>query len=608
MKKNYKKIICFLLGVILLTMAQPVSCSAWGPPKTEDEEKFLEWYEKHKNDQNAVYTLTGDLKLTKGTKEDPIRLDGSGKVRIDCRDHGMIVNSRVIMDNPDLTVSGNYMFVIMENSADSHLMLKRGTILNESDDACAVQVIRGTLKTSSDPSDRFSIQIIGKNITGIYHGTDEPLVLRQIDVTAKGTGRVEGVKNNRNQTLSLTDCNIKVSGDQEAWGVSNLGRTEVNRCRITASVSDASGTAVSVAGSEISSRDSKIVPEITGMKNTVYSIYDVDSFTPVIGRTGTDLKSLLPQNASVYVENTETKEKSIISVPVIWDASGADISKEGITLVKGRFLTRDLFGIYINSSGVSPVTAVIAVPPEGMFLNSYKILSNGYGRIKGVLELPYPAGADSMILQYSEDQINWKTYTEKNGNTNIIDGQELPKPFGVFSFVFDIPVTTKTFYMRTKVQGNSIFSGTSAMWKMDVDHGAPESSVSGESGGDRGGQTVDQEKSAQKGQEREGRTGDSKDPADHNDKSPVSGMKSGENENVKKGEAAPKQEKKKGKAREKSSASGVQDKEKQVLNAPGRSRRNEKIYDKGNLIAAAIGVILIFGAALLLGRKFFMSK
>ena len=85
--------------------------------------------------------------------------------------------------------------------------------------------------------------------------------------------------------------------------------------------------------------------------------------TPVIGRTGTDLKSLLPQNASVYVENAETKEKSIISMPVIWDASGADTSKEGITLVKGRLLTKDLFGIYINSSGISPETAVIAVPP-----------------------------------------------------------------------------------------------------------------------------------------------------------------------------------------------------------------------------------------------------
>lgn len=103
--------ICLFLGVIILTMAQPVFCSAWGPPKAEDEEKFLEWYEKHMNDQNAVYTLTGDLKLTKGTKEDPIRFDGRGKVRIDCGNHGIIVNSRVIIDNPDLTISGNYMLL-----------------------------------------------------------------------------------------------------------------------------------------------------------------------------------------------------------------------------------------------------------------------------------------------------------------------------------------------------------------------------------------------------------------------------------------------------------------------------------------------------------------
>ena len=607
MKKNYKKMICLFLGVIILTMAQPVFCSAWGPPKTEDEEKFLEWYEKHKNDQNAVYTLTGDLKLTKGTKEDPIRFDGRGKVRIDCGNHGIIVNSRVIIDNPELTISGNYMFVLMENSIDSHLILKRGTVLDESDDACAVQVIRGTLQTSSDPSDRFTIQMKGKDITGIYHGTDEPLVLRQINVTAKGKGRVEGVKNNRNQTLSLTDCNIKVSGDQEACGVSNLGRTEVNRCRITASVSDASGTAVSVAGSEISSRDSKIVPEITGMKNTVYSIYDVDSFTPVIGRTGTDLKSLLPQNASVYVENAETEEKSIISMPVIWDASGADTSKEGITLVKGRLLTKALFGIYINSSGFSPETAVIAVPPEGMFLNSYRILSKEEGRIRGMLELPYPAGADSMILQYSADQKNWRTYEEKNGSTNIIRGQDFPKPFGVFSFVFDIPVNTKTFYMRTKVHGSSIFSGTSAVWKIDVDHGAPESSVSGESGGDRGGQTVEQEESTQKDQRSEGKPGYSEKSVRYKDKNSFSDQKSEKSQNVKKNGSSQRQEKKKEKVQGKKTAPEVQDNEKQTPKTSGWGR-NAKSYDKGDLVFAAIGILLIFGAALLLGRKFFRKK
>lgn len=48
---------------------------------------------------------------------------------------------------------------------------------------------------------------------------------------------------------------------------------------------------------------------------------------------------------------------------------------------------------------ISPETAVIiAVPPEGVFKQLQDSVE-GRGRIRGMLELPYPAGADSMILQ-----------------------------------------------------------------------------------------------------------------------------------------------------------------------------------------------------------------
>ncbi len=80
--------------------------------------------------------------------------------------------------------------------------------------------------------------------------------------------------------------------------------------------------------------------------------------------------------------------------------------------------------------------------------------------------------------------------------------------------------------MRTKVHGSSIFSGTSAVWKIDVDHGAPESSVSGESGGDRGGQTVEQEESTQKDQRSEGKPGYSEKSVRYKDKNSFSDQKS----------------------------------------------------------------------------------
>lgn len=607
MRKIYKRSFCLLFAAMVFVLFQSVSCPAWIPPKTEDEEKFLEWYQNHKNDENAVYTLNGDLTLTKGTEENPVRFDGRGKVRINCGAHGIIANSKVIIDNPNLTLSGESMFVLMENSADSHLILKQGTILDNSDYACAVQVIRGTLQTSPDPSDRFRIRIKGQDISGIYNGADEPLALGQLDITAEGTDRVDGIKNNINQRVSLTDCNIKVSGDQEAWGISNQGKTEVNRCRISAFVSDPLGTAVSASGTEVFSRDSKLIPEITGTEYTIYSIYDIDSFFPAVGRTGADFKKLLPENASVYMENVQTKEQSIISVPVTWDLSKLEPSKEGITILYGRLLTNDLFGVYINSSGVRPKTAVITLPPEGMFLNSYKILDKTKERIKGMLELPFPDGADSMILQYSEDRKNWKTYSEKNGNTNIIKGESFPKPYGVLSFVFEIPVSAKTFYMRTKTAGSSIFSGTSAVWEINTDRESSGSSVSGESGGDRGGQNVDQEDaSAGEEQKREDKTGHFKQSFQNKNKQAVLDKDPEKRREIKKREGTQnKQRGKEGNAHHKKISRKVQEEEERIRNMDAKVKEKEVNKNERNIVFPVISILLVFGSAALLGKKFF---
>ncbi len=82
------------------------------------------------------------------------------------------------------------------------------------------------------------------------------------------------------------------------------------------------------------------------------------------------------------------------------------------------------------------------------------------------------------------------------------------------------------------------------MWKIDVDHGAPESSVSGESGGDRGGQTVEQEEGTQKDQRSEGNPGYSENSVRYKDKNSVSDQKSEKSQNVKKNGSSQRQEKK----------------------------------------------------------------
>lgn len=93
----------------------------------------------------------------------------------------------------------------------------------------------------------------------------------------------------------------------------------------------------------------------------------------------------------------------------------------------------------------------------------------------------------------------------------------------------------------------------------------------------------------------------------YKDKNSVSDQKSEKSQNVKKNGSSQRQEKKKEKVQGKKTAPEVQDNEKQTPKTSGWGR-NAKSYDKGDLVFAAIGILLIFGAALLLGRKFFRKK
>lgn len=303
------------------------------------------------------------------------------------------------------------------------------------------------------------------------------------------------------------------------------------------------------------------------------------------------------------MENVQTKEKSRISVSIKWNLSNVDTTKAGITIVTGRLMTDVLFGVYLNSAGISPKAAVIAVGPEGMFLNDYKILSNSGGSVKGMLELPYPAGADSMVLQYSEDQTNWKTYSKENGNTNILKGETYPEPYGVFGFVFDIPVRGKTFYMRAKVSGDSIFSGLSAVWKIDADHGSSGSSISGESGGDRGGQTVDEEEGHSQREQKRHKSTES--TAENRSVKTAAGRKPRKTQKGKTDKSSQRKITSEDENTQEQQKNG-DSKETSLSKETGKEEKKTESKEKQRgFIFAAAGCILILGGAVLLGRKFF---
>lgn len=127
------------------------------------------------------------------------------------------------------------------------------------------------------------------------------------------------------------------------------------------------------------------------------------------------------------------------------------------------------------------------------------------------------------------------------------------------------------------------------MWKIDVDHGARNLLSAGNPvGRDRGGQTVEQEESTQKDQRVKATPGIRKIPLGIRIKILSQIKKSEKSQNVKNGLL--RDRRKERKVQEKT-APEVQDNENKLKNV--WMGRNAKSYDKGDLVFAAIGILLI---------------
>ena len=151
-----------ILLAVLLFRTMDCFAAVW-PPVKEDEKEFLRWYEEHKN-EDARYVLSGDLWLTLGTEEQPIILDGSGHIQIECGPYAVVAASPVVLDNENLRITETGGIALVVNSGQA-VSLYNGKI--SAADGTGI-LLSGEIRTDPQRGD-FHIEATGESCTGVYY-------------------------------------------------------------------------------------------------------------------------------------------------------------------------------------------------------------------------------------------------------------------------------------------------------------------------------------------------------------------------------------------------------------------------------------------------------
>ena len=484
-KKRWK-IPFFLMVMLGLLFVNTAVCKAWEPPKLEDEEAFLQWYGDNKNNDGAAYQLSGDLKLTKGSEESPLMWDGQGKVTIDCGNHLILAESSLVINNPNLKITGSEYCVIMVRNGT--LTLEQGKIEYAGTEGLILQVQGGKL---AGPSRRGQFTLCNsenaRDVTGIVYGAAQDGGISNLDIVLEGLNKAVGI--NSSGMLTVENCGIRVSAGITAYGIKqNFDTMElvIRDSEVTAAVSEPTGEAYSAyaESGKIYCENSVLVPKLG--EDTTYKVLAAKAKTPVyveVGDSSADWQ--LPAELDMYVQENGSDQETELSIPVIWEMPDSVLDEPGYCIVKGSFDTQRLPYTVINPDGVVPKVTVICVPSEKMFLIASEITDT-----KTKLLLPYPYGAEFLKIEYSADGRNFLTYLPNRPNM-IIEGEPIPEN-GLFLFSVSLPEAQKGLYIRFVTVGESIFSGTSAVWKVGdgASAGIPDDAGE-EQGGDRGGQDAE---------------------------------------------------------------------------------------------------------------------
>lgn len=475
------------------------------PRDKEDETSFLAWYEANKNIDGAQYTLQHDLYLQSGSVHSPILFDGQGDVTINCNKYLIVVESSVIIDNPNLTMKGSGWGLIMMPSPMSDLQLRQGTMDVNSDEegSGVINFIAGIGKlTTPKGGNRFSIIARGQDVTGIhYNGASTSVTLSNLDMYIEGEKYVRGV-HSFDRNVTIENCTIEALGDGDVFGVLGNGsinsdgklvngQVKVVSSQIHASSSNASAKVYSAFGENGTDSDSLSIlePSLLGIHDKLYFIQEQAYGMPhTIIASPQNTVDDLPTSVNVYVREQSSEESIIQALPVKWDTTNLKCSTPGVYSLNGTFDLDALEGMYINSEQVTPTISVICTPNNKMFLHGWEVLDE----TKLHVLLPYPYGANYMELQYSSDGSTFTTYTS-NQEANLMP-LSIYESSGLCGFGASFPLIDKTMYVRVKISGGSRYDGISPIWKIDVSNGKgnmPPEYKGGNGEGDRGGQDID---------------------------------------------------------------------------------------------------------------------
>lgn len=476
MKKFFVVIVVFMSFMLL----PGTVCEAFEEGQTGDS--FSSWYEENKNNDGARF----ELKDVEVCREEPVVLDGTGKITIDCGEYGFVVGCAMTIDNPNLTIKGHGDFVFLSNSPSSQLMLRRGEVNYE---GCGKGIIitGGSITSGCGVADSFFIHASGEDPTAVFLGTRDTCSFQGVRILAEGNGRANGIYGTWGNKTEVRDCSIEVSGTEVAYGIDVNGELVIENTSVTAVCSSGEGQAFSVSGNEVTWKNCRFVPEYS--TGDEYVIIDYDPPAPII-RTGTEGgEAELPRGLLSHVENRRTGEITKLEIPVLWQRENQAEGDNICAVVKGQFNTDGLPGVYDTKADLVPKVTVFTAPDKKLFLISYEVLKREAGKTDLLLLVPYPWEASAAYLEYGEDGEHFTRY-HVAGDPNLIAPQESFIPDWIYGFKVGLPIDADTIYLKMTAEGGS-FDGESKIWKIcrDSDQSIPEG-MGGDMDGDRGGQTI----------------------------------------------------------------------------------------------------------------------
>ncbi|MBU9745044.1 hypothetical protein KTH81_14550 [Lachnospiraceae bacterium ASD3451] len=473
-----------ILLAVLLFRTMDCFAAVW-PPVKEDEKEFLRWYEEHKN-EDARYVLSGDLWLTLGTEEQPIILDGSGHIQIECGPYAVVAASPVVLDNENLRITETGGIALVVNSGQA-VSLYNGKI--SAADGTGI-LLSGEIRTDPQRGD-FHIEATGESCTGVYYSGGGSAELSGLYIRSSGTGQIRGVYSFMGD-ISLADCDIAVSSTGDAYGIYGSGAVSASNCIIEAAAGE-SGHAVSVYSQmdQMTIINCSLTPPVEGAV-TVYQMINNTIPKPLTVQAGTELtQEMLPDTVLTLLERKGTKERIEVELPVQWEASRADTDAFGVTQITGVYLPPYLPYTVLNPENVTPRMAVISKNEEkGMFPVSYQVDDKEDGTYGILFLTPYPYGASSLEMEYSQDKENWSLYRLSHSDSDLLKGS-VPTELGLFSFYMEIPCEQNELYVRFLTGPGSSYEELGDLWLLDLTSTQTIPPVwSGSSEGDRGGAGV----------------------------------------------------------------------------------------------------------------------